>query len=141
MTETLLLDSYLKQLRLPTFVRQHRAVADDAARQQHDYEHYLLALAELEVAQRQQNLQRRCVQAAHFPVLKDLADFDFSCLTSPAKLTVLDLARGSLSGARRADHFARQSGPGENARRDRLGPRRLLTRPSRPVLFGCGSGQ
>jgi DNA replication protein DnaC len=95
MTETLLLDSYLKQLRLPTFVRQHRAVADDAARQQHDYEHYLLALAELEVAQRQQNLQRRCVQAAHFPVLKDLADFDFSCLTSPAKLTVLDLARGA----------------------------------------------
>ena len=95
MTETLLLDSYLKQLRLPTFVRQHRAVADDAACQQHDYEHYLLALAELEVAQRQQNLQRRCVQAAHFPVLKDLADFDFSCLTSPAKLTVLDLARGA----------------------------------------------
>ena len=85
MTETLLLDSYLKQLRLPTFVRQHRAVADDAARQQHDYEHYLLALAELEVLQRQQNLQRRCVQAAHFPVLKDLSDFDFSCLTRVAR--------------------------------------------------------
>lgn len=95
MTDHLLLDTYLKHLRLPTFVRQHRVVADDAARQQHDYEHYLLALAELEVTQREQNLQRRCLQAAHFPVLKDLADFDFSCLSSPAKLTVLDLARGA----------------------------------------------
>lgn len=56
MTDHLLLDTYLKHLRLPTFVRQHRAVADDATRQQHDYEHYLLALAELEVTQREQNL-------------------------------------------------------------------------------------
>jgi len=94
MTETLLLDTYLKQLRLPTFVRQHRAVAEDATRNHHDYEHYLLALAELEVVQRDKNLQTRRIKAAHLPVLKDLADFDFSCLTSPAKLTVLDLARG-----------------------------------------------
>jgi DNA replication protein DnaC len=94
MAETLLLDTYLKQLRLPTFVRQHRVVAEDATRNHHDYEHYLLALAELEVVQRDKNLQTRRIKAAHVPVLKDLADFDFSCLTSPAKLTLLDLARG-----------------------------------------------
>jgi DNA replication protein DnaC len=95
MTELLLLDTYLKHLRLPTFVRQHRLVAEDAARQQLDYDRYLLALAELEVHQREQNLQARTIKAAHFPVLKELADFDFSCVTSPAKLSVLDLARGS----------------------------------------------
>ena len=94
MAETLLLDTYLKHLRLPTFVRQHRAVAEDATRNHHDYEHYLLALAELEVVQRDKNLQTRRIKAAHLPVLKDLADFDFSCVTSTTKLTVLDLARG-----------------------------------------------
>jgi len=94
MTEQLLLDTYLKHLRLPTFARQHRLVAEDAARQQLGYDRYLLALAELEVQQREQNLQIRSIKAAHFPLLKELANFDFSCVTSPAKLSVLDLARG-----------------------------------------------
>lgn len=67
MTDHLLLDTYLKHLRLPTFVRQHRAVADDAARQQHDYEHYLLAPAELEATQREQNLQRRLSASRSLP--------------------------------------------------------------------------
>ena len=58
MAETLLLDTYLKQLRLPTFVRQHRVVAEDATRNHHDYEHDLLALAELEAALGDKNLQK-----------------------------------------------------------------------------------
>ncbi len=95
MTDTMLLDTYLKQLRLPTFLRQHRQVAEDATRNQLGYDRFLLALAEQEMAQREKNLQARCIQAAHFPALKELADFDFSCLTSPTKATVLDLAQGA----------------------------------------------
>lgn len=94
MADTMLLDTYLKQLRLPAFLHHYRQVAEDATRNQLGYDRFLLALAEQEVAQREKNLQARCIQAAHFPALKELADFDFSCLTSPAKATVLDLARG-----------------------------------------------
>lgn len=94
MTELMLLDTYLKQLFLPTFLRNYRPFAEDATRQSLSYDRFLLALAEQEVTYREKNRQSRYIKQAHFPVLKDLADFDFSCLTSPAKLTVLDLARG-----------------------------------------------
>jgi len=95
MTDTLLLDTYLKHLRLPTFLRQHRQVAQDALRQQLSYDRFLLALAEQELAHREKNQQTRCIQAARFPALKELTDFDFACLTSPTKATVLDLAQGA----------------------------------------------
>ncbi|MDY7076687.1 MAG: IS21-like element helper ATPase IstB, partial [Chloroflexota bacterium] len=56
---------------------------------------FLLALAEQEVAQRERNRIARRIKAARFPVLKELADFDFSCITSPNKQRVLELARSS----------------------------------------------
>ena len=94
MTESMLLDTYLKQLRLPALLQHYRPVAEDATRHQLAYDRFLLALAEQEVAQREKNLQTRCIKAAHFPSLKELADFDFTRLSSPAKTTVLDLAHG-----------------------------------------------
>ena len=53
--ETLRLESYLKQLGLTTFVRNHAAFAADAAHNQSSYGRYLLALAEQEVSQREAN--------------------------------------------------------------------------------------
>ncbi len=95
MTTTLLLETYLRQLRLPTFVRNYRQCAEDAAQASQPYDDYLLALAEQEVSQREENRQTQRIKAARFPVLKELADFDFSCLDGLAKQRVLDLARGS----------------------------------------------
>jgi len=95
MTETLLLESYLKSLRLPTFLANYRKVAEEAAQAGHSYDRFLLALAEQEIAQRERNRIARCIKGAHFPVLKELADFDFSCLSNPPKQQVLDLARGA----------------------------------------------
>jgi DNA replication protein DnaC len=95
MTETLLLESCLKQLRLPTFLRNYRKFAEDAALSNLSYDRFLLSLAEQEVAQREKNREERRIKAAHFPVLKELADFDFSCVSSLNKLQVLDLAQGS----------------------------------------------
>jgi len=69
-------------------------VAEDAARNNLDYERYLLALAEQEVAQRLLNSQQQRIKAARFPVLKELADFDFSAIPQLNKQRVLDLARG-----------------------------------------------
>ena len=94
MSANLLLESHLRSLRLATFRQQYRQVAEDAARNNLDYERYLLALAEQEVAQRLINSQQQRIKAARLPVLKELADFDFSLIPQLNKQRVLDLARG-----------------------------------------------
>jgi DNA replication protein DnaC len=95
METNLLLDTYLKELRLPTFLQHYRKFAEEAAQSNHGYDRFLLALAEQEVAQRARNRIARRIKAARFPMLKELADFDFSCISSPNKQRVLELARGS----------------------------------------------
>jgi DNA replication protein DnaC len=95
MTDNLLLDTYLKQLRLPTFLQNWQKFAEDAAQANLSYDRYLHSLAEQEIAQREKNREERRIKAARFPVLKELADFDFSCVSSLNKLQVLDLARGT----------------------------------------------
>ncbi len=94
MNTNLLLESHLKTLRLATFREQYRQVAQDAARNNLGYDQYLLALAQQEVTQRHLNSQRQRIKAARFPVLKELADFDFSAIPHLNKQRVLDLARG-----------------------------------------------
>jgi DNA replication protein DnaC len=89
-----LLDSYLRQLRLPTFAKLYPPFAADAARNNHDAVRFLLALTEQEVQQRQLNMLQQRLKNAHFPVIKELADFDFSCLPMLNKAQILDLARG-----------------------------------------------
>jgi DNA replication protein DnaC len=95
MSENMLLETYLKSLRLPTFLANYRKVAEEAAQANHTYDRFLLALAEQEIAQRERNRIARCIKGAHFPVLKELADFDFSCISSPSKQRILELARGA----------------------------------------------
>ena len=95
MTENLLLETYLKSLRLPTFLANYRKFAEEAAQAGHSYDRFLLALAEQEIAQRKRNRIARRIKGARFPVLKELADFDFSCISSPHKQRVLELARGA----------------------------------------------
>jgi len=95
METAMLLETYLKKLRLPTFLHNYAKFAEDAARESLDYDRFLLALAEQEVLQRQENQRRRRIQGARFPVHKELADFDFSCVSSLSKQRVLDLARGA----------------------------------------------
>jgi DNA replication protein DnaC len=84
----------LRELRLPTFLNNYRQVADDAARTQLSYDRFLLALAEQELATRDRNRQQQRIKAAHFPFLKELADFDFTCLDSPTQAQVLALSTG-----------------------------------------------
>jgi DNA replication protein DnaC len=92
--QSVLLESYLKELRLPTFAHHYRQVAEEAAHNQLDYERFLLALAQQEVLQRESNQLQRRIQSARFPTLKELADFDFSGLPSLNRQSVFELARG-----------------------------------------------
>jgi DNA replication protein DnaC len=89
-----LLELYLKQLRLPSFVAHYRQFAADAAQANHGYEQFLLALAEQELAQRERHRQTRLIRAARFPILKDLADFEFSSVPQLNQALVLELAQG-----------------------------------------------
>lgn len=94
MSKNDLLESYLRQLRLPTFAKNYRSFASDAAQNQQDHTRYLLALSEQEVHQREQNRIQKRFKDARFPVTKEMADFDFSAIPSLNQAQVLDLARG-----------------------------------------------
>ena len=72
-----LLDTCLKQIGVPTFVWNHRKVAEKAARSDDGYDRLLLAAAKREVEQRTRNRIARRITGACLPVLKGLADFDF----------------------------------------------------------------
>lgn len=89
----LLLDSYLKALKLPTIKREYPAAARQCAQANAAYEAFLQQLAELEVQHRQaQSIERRLKQAG-FPLVKELDQFDFSAAPKLNKKRVLDLAR------------------------------------------------
>src|SRR5579864_6437483 len=94
MQQNTLLESYLRQLKLPTFAQNYAAIASDAARTGLSCERYLLALCEAEIAQRDANRVERCIAQAKLPVLKELSQFDWSCVPGIAKTRVLELAQG-----------------------------------------------
>ncbi len=110
MEPLLLLESYLKQLHLPTFVRNYRSFAEDGARSNLSYDRFLLALAEQEVNERTRKREMLRIKEAHFPVLKELADFDFSCVPQLNKQQVLALAQGNY--IRRAEPILLVGNPG-----------------------------
>jgi len=108
-----LLDSYLRQLHLPGFLKHYQQFAADAARNNEDHVRFLLALAEQEVHQRQDNARKQRIKAARFPVLKELADFDFSLVPDLKKAYVLDLARGDYIAKRQSVIFLGNPGTGK----------------------------
>ncbi len=92
--EPTVLEGYLKQLRLSTFIRNYAQFAQDAAEANQSYDQFLLALSREEVGQRDHNRQLQRIRAAKFPLLKELIDFDFSVIPKLNKQRILDLARG-----------------------------------------------
>src|SRR6266700_575676 len=94
MQQNTLLESYLRQLKLPTFAQNYAAIASDAARTGLSCERYLLALCEAELAQRDANRVERCTAQARLPVLKELSQFDWSCVQGVSKTRVFELAQG-----------------------------------------------
>jgi len=90
----LLLQTYCRRLKLPTFIQNYRKFAQEAAQANQTCEQYLLALLEQEVIQRETNQERRRIQAARFPILRTLDTFDFSAVPTLNKAKILELARG-----------------------------------------------
>ena len=90
---TLLLEHHLKELKLPTFLREYRKLAIQCAVEGTDHPDYLLRLAELELIDRHQRMVQRRIRAARFPALKSLDTFDFLAIPSVNKALVMELAR------------------------------------------------
>ncbi|MGA9883527.1 MAG: IS21-like element helper ATPase IstB [Candidatus Acidiferrales bacterium] len=92
-TPQVLLEHHLKQLRLPTFLREYDKVARQCAAESVDYPRYLLRMTELELLDRERRATERRIQQARFPVVKSLDSFHFLAIPSLNKALVLELAR------------------------------------------------
>jgi IstB-like ATP binding protein len=100
-----LLAHHLRQLKLPTFLREYEKLAAEAAREGLDHVRFLLRLAELELIDRERRMVERRIRTQpsvrrlrklaclRFPVGKSFDTFDFAAIPSLNKPLVLELAR------------------------------------------------
>jgi len=92
-TSQVLLGHHLKQLKLPTILREYDKVARECARDGVDHPRYLLRLVELELIDRERRVVERRIRQARFPATKSLDTFDFTAIPGLNKMLVLELAR------------------------------------------------
>ena len=90
---TVLLEHHLKELKLPTFLKEYDKVASRCAAEGVDHPDYLLRLSELELIDRNHRMVERRIKEARFPTVKSLDTFDFLAIPSLNKALVLELAR------------------------------------------------
>ena len=91
---TVLLEHYLKQLKLPTMMREYASLAASCSQERADYVSYLLRLVERELLDREQRACQRRVKAARFPVIKTLDTFDFKAQPSINQALVREVMSG-----------------------------------------------
>jgi DNA replication protein DnaC len=88
------LEAYLYALKLPTFVKNYQAFAQDAARSGQSYERFLFGLVKEEFLRQEADRVERAIARARFPVLKEIASFDFTVVGGITKQRVVELAQG-----------------------------------------------
>jgi len=91
---TLLLEYYLKKLKLPTMLREYAGVAAVCRKDRSDFSVYLLRLAEREILDREKRATERRIKEANFPVIKTIDTYEFSAQPSINEALVRELLRG-----------------------------------------------
>jgi len=99
-TPQVLLEHYLKQLKLPTMLREYAKLAEQCAQEGVDFQRFLLRLVEAEMLDRERRATERRIKAAKFPVVKSLETFDYLAIPSLNKKLVVELARCEWIGRR-----------------------------------------
>ena len=94
-----LLDQYLKRLRLPTIVKNYEVVAKEAVTNRVSYEEYLCCLSEQEIQAREENTKKERLIKARFPAMKTLDQFKFDEIPSLDKNLVMQLFAGKYLDA------------------------------------------
>jgi DNA replication protein DnaC len=89
-----LLDQYLKRLRLPTVAKNYELVAKEAKVNRAGYEEYLCCLSEQEVQAREENTKKERLVRAKFPSMKTLDQFKFDEIPALDKNVVMQLFTG-----------------------------------------------
>jgi DNA replication protein DnaC len=110
---TVLLEHYLKRLKLPTMLREFASMAVVCRDDRSDYPTYLLRLAERELLDRERRAAERRVKEAQFPVVKTLDTFDFKAQPSINEPLVRELMRGEFIDKRENVLFIGNSGTGK----------------------------
>jgi DNA replication protein DnaC len=110
---TVLLEHYLKQLRLPTMLREYAPLAVVCREDRSDFPTYLLRLTERELLDREKRAAERRVKEAGFPVVKTIDTFDFKTLPSINEPLVRELMRGEYIDKRENVLFIGNSGTGK----------------------------
>ena len=91
---TVLLEYYLKKLRLPTMFREYASMAVVCQQDRSDFPTYLLRLVERELLDREKRAAERRIKEANFPVVKTIDTFDFKAQPSINEQLVRELMRG-----------------------------------------------
>ena len=91
---TVLLEHYLKKLKLPTMLREYAQVAAICQKDRSDYATFLLRLAERELLDRDKRAAERRIKDANFPVIKTIDTYDFKAQPSVNEQLVRELFRG-----------------------------------------------
>jgi DNA replication protein DnaC len=110
---TVLLDHYLKLLKLPTIKRDYKNVAAVCAKERQDAIEFLARLCERECLERDQRAAERRIRAAGFPILKTLDTFEFSAQPSINRSLIIQLMRGEYLDTRENILFMGNPGTGK----------------------------
>lgn len=110
---TVLLEHYLKKLKLPTMLREYASMAAVCRDDRSDYPTYLLRLTERELLDRETRAAERRVKEARFPVTKTIDTFDFKAQPSVNEPLVRELMRGEFIDKRENVLLIGNSGTGK----------------------------
>jgi len=91
--DRVLLNSYLKTLKLPTMRQEYQSVSRKCSSANTSYELFLQELAGLELQHRMAQAIERRLKLAQFPVVKELSGYRFDDVPKLNKKRIIDLAR------------------------------------------------
>jgi DNA replication protein DnaC len=94
MKTEVLLKAHLKKLKLPAFAREYAQAARQCSEKNSQYSEYLLYLAEMELAEREERSSERRLKSAGFPAVKEISGYDFMAVPRLNKRRIIELARG-----------------------------------------------
>ena len=129
----LLLEHHLKELKLPTFLRDYDSVGAVCSQERCDYPTYLLRLAERELIDRERRATERRIKEAAFPVLKTIETFDFAAQVSINEPLVRELLRGEYISKRENLLLVGNPGTGKTHLATALGLRGLQSGQTRAL--------
>jgi len=110
---TVLLEYYLKKLRLPTMLREYAPMSAVCRDERSDFPIYLLRLAEREILDREKRAAERRIKEARFPVVKTIDTFDFQAQPSINEQLVRGFMRGEYIDKRENILLIGNSGTGK----------------------------